>query len=516
MPAIRTRDTPAQSLEVAVAAPDTNHPILNVISPTPRAFTFPMNVHTPSPSPSNSPFEPDLGPLTFSTPPPFNKTHTPSSSISSISSLSLNTNFTSSLSPDVPTTPSSSHRRRRSTVSDINERRPKKGDEDYIKRPENAFILFRRKCCEDRNLAQGAGDAGEGDGSAPPTKKQRQADLSKTISQQWKSLSAEERQYWEDLAKEKKKEHEALYPNYVYRPQRVKGKKAAANGKGKARGPEEAETDTEGLSFVMPVPAVPQRVGRRAISAPTPPPAFQQTIHIPMVYMPSTPSTPSMVPISMPRNSSPAQISQLSSGGMGYDYVPPNGALMPAFNNPPQGWTPDGTACGDAYVNVFDLPQLDPLSIPPCAPPPESLFKSPSPGSYTNSSGPSSPHTSPYTPTALETLHVSNDAWQAQTSLPIFDEPPMPVSLEYQPYAWANAPDLWVNGGAPMFNEDFDIAMIPPISIEVPKFDGLAQIMDQSCAQDFLSSHTSEQDGDAYAPVFTFNDANEIQLVDGF
>jgi hypothetical protein len=163
---------------------------------------FPMNVHTPSPSPSNSPFEPDLRSLTFSTPPPSRRTHTPSSSISSIASLSLNTNTTSTLSADTPTTPSSSHRRRRSTVSDISERRPKKGDEDYIKRPENAFILFRRKCCEDRNLAQGAGEAGEGDGSAP--KKQRQADLSKTISQQWKGLSAEERQYWEDLAKEKK------------------------------------------------------------------------------------------------------------------------------------------------------------------------------------------------------------------------------------------------------------------------------------------------------------------------
>jgi len=124
--------------------------------------------------------------------------------MSSLSSLSLNTNVTSTLSADTPTTPSSGHRRRRSTVSDISERRPKKGDEDYIKRPENAFILFRRKCCEDRNLAQGAGEAAEGDVSAQPTKKQRQADLSKTISQQWKSLSAEERQYWEDLAKEKK------------------------------------------------------------------------------------------------------------------------------------------------------------------------------------------------------------------------------------------------------------------------------------------------------------------------
>ena len=161
-----------------------------------------VHTHTPSPSPSNSPFDPDLRTLSFSTPPP-HKTHTPSSSISSISSLSLTTNTTSSLSADAPTTPPGSHRRRRSTVSDISERRPKKGDEDYIKRPENAFILFRRKCCEDRNLAPGAGDAADTDGSAP-TKKQRQADLSKTISQQWKCLSPEERQYWEDLAKEKK------------------------------------------------------------------------------------------------------------------------------------------------------------------------------------------------------------------------------------------------------------------------------------------------------------------------
>ncbi|EJF58387.1 high mobility group box domain-containing protein, partial [Dichomitus squalens] len=80
-------------------------------------------------------------------------------------------------------------------------------------RPENAFILFRRKKCEERQAAQE-----DDDGASGPVKKQRQADLSKTISQQWKSLPPEERQYWEDLAKEKKKEHEAMYPNYVYRP----------------------------------------------------------------------------------------------------------------------------------------------------------------------------------------------------------------------------------------------------------------------------------------------------------
>jgi hypothetical protein len=58
------------------------------------------------------------------------------------------------------------------------------------------------------------------------------------------------------------KEHLALYPNYVCRPQRVKGKKAAADGKGKTRGAEEPETDGEGFSFVMPVPAIAQRMCR--------------------------------------------------------------------------------------------------------------------------------------------------------------------------------------------------------------------------------------------------------------
>jgi HMG-box domain len=89
---------------------------------------------------------------------------------------------------------------------------PKKGDEDYVKHPENAFILFRQKCCEDRQQAEDGAAAADG-----PTKKQRQADLSKTISQQWKSLSAEKRQFWEQMAKDKKKEHEQLYPSYVYR-----------------------------------------------------------------------------------------------------------------------------------------------------------------------------------------------------------------------------------------------------------------------------------------------------------
>ncbi|KAJ7103770.1 hypothetical protein C8R44DRAFT_540086, partial [Mycena epipterygia] len=56
------------------------------------------------------------------------------------------------------------------------------------------------------------------------SKKQRQADLNRSISQQWKALALAERAKWETLVKEKKREHETLHPSYVYRPQRSSAK----------------------------------------------------------------------------------------------------------------------------------------------------------------------------------------------------------------------------------------------------------------------------------------------------
>jgi hypothetical protein len=191
-------------------------PSLTIVSPTPRTFSFPAThnlADSPYSSPSSSPFEPDLRsfppqsctlatdfPPSIVTPPPPFAHLRPESPC-----------------PSSPVAPPTHKRRKSSCSSDVVERRPKKGDEDYIKRPENAFILFRRKCCEDRQAEE---DAAKADGA----KKPRQADLSKTISQMWKSLPPEERQKWEQMAKDKKKEHEQLYPNYVYRPQRSKDK----------------------------------------------------------------------------------------------------------------------------------------------------------------------------------------------------------------------------------------------------------------------------------------------------
>ncbi|KAJ7220274.1 hypothetical protein GGX14DRAFT_355339 [Mycena pura] len=86
------------------------------------------------------------------------------------------------------------------------EERSRKGDDDYVKRPPNAFILYRS--WKSKVLT--------GDG-----KKYRQVDLNKTIAAQWKALSPEERACWVDLAKTKACEHKMRYPNYRYRPRRV-------------------------------------------------------------------------------------------------------------------------------------------------------------------------------------------------------------------------------------------------------------------------------------------------------
>ncbi|KAJ7184224.1 hypothetical protein C8R46DRAFT_866247, partial [Mycena filopes] len=320
--------TASLALEVSTAAP----PSLTIISPTPRAFTFPTSHNlsdSPYSSPSNSPFEPDLRKLALST--------TPTSSVSSNNDecrtpppLSA---FTHTLLPFIApgSPPPAPIRRKSSSVGPPEEHRPKKGDDDYVKRPENAFILFRRKCCEDRALSISAPSSmasGPSSADSPslaanaPGKKQRQADLSKTISQQWKALSAEERSHWEALAKEKKREHETLHPNYVYRPQRssnknrvgtsVSGPSSSSSGVQRRK---KSASSSQQVEFVIPAPRAPHA---RSASAPTPPP--YQAIQVPNVYMPANGSfsmdtdMTSLMPMIAQRG--------VGNGNGGFDYLP--------------------------------------------------------------------------------------------------------------------------------------------------------------------------------------------------
>ncbi|KAJ7199666.1 hypothetical protein GGX14DRAFT_699803 [Mycena pura] len=94
-----------------------------------------------------------------------------------------------------------------SSAAGPEERRVKRGDDGYVPRPPNAFMLFRSWYCKNRAVnAHG--------------RKDRRVDLNTTIPDQWKALPPEERAEWEARAKNAKKEHEMLHPNYKYRPHR--------------------------------------------------------------------------------------------------------------------------------------------------------------------------------------------------------------------------------------------------------------------------------------------------------
>jgi predicted Fe-S protein YdhL (DUF1289 family) len=76
-------------------------------------------------------------------------------------------------------------------------------------RPPNAFILYRRAkqpaiLAAHRNLTN--------------------AEISRYISSCWKNETDQERLAWERYADQKKLEHMQAYPNYVYRPNKNKGK----------------------------------------------------------------------------------------------------------------------------------------------------------------------------------------------------------------------------------------------------------------------------------------------------
>ncbi|KAJ7660199.1 hypothetical protein DFH06DRAFT_1130100 [Mycena polygramma] len=465
MPALRTRTThpPVRSLDVSTAAA----PSLKIIAPTPRTFTFPPAhnlADSPFSSPSNSPFERDLR---------FDASSAATPSPSAFSSdydrapLPLSA-FTRTLFPEsssgtpspAPQTPIDST----DTVIDatVEERRPKKGDDDYVKRPENAFILFRRECAASLSSSSTSPSAPSPTPSAsssapspslvaPPPKKQRQAELSKTISQRWKALSPEERAHWDALAKEKKRQHEMLHPNYVYRPRRSGAKNRPRQTDPSASafttpGPPERRKHSvpppQQIEFVLPTPPA----HGRSSSAPTPPP--YQTFQIPDLYAEAPP--PSSYDASV---DDPASLMHLlsqfgmGSGGGGFDYVPSNS------NNFESG--------GNAEPSAFMRAMFPPINAQ--SQPSDASMRSPA--SSTGGSAPSSP----YTP-ACTSFHPSvfSSSSPADPDT-VLDASGDCAQAEYSPYAaswfaaspWACAPNQ-----AGLVPGDFDIGRVPEMEFQ--------------------------------------------------
>ncbi|KAJ7155104.1 hypothetical protein C8R46DRAFT_436538 [Mycena filopes] len=454
MPALRTRTThPALRLSAAAQPP----PSLKIIAPTPRTFTFPPS-HTlsenPYASPSTSPFESDSQPLALSAP---SATPSPFSSHHDSDEWQRRLSPASSGVPATPSPPPPASTRRKSAAARAPVvRRPKKGDDDYVKRPENAFILFRRQCCEDLSSpAASSPSPSTPSPSSPPAaaaspsapKKLRQADLSKTISQQWKALSAEERAYWEGLAKEKKRQHEARHPDYVYRPQRRRNR--MASDPPDIQNPPESEPAAEQQHVEVFVPVA------RSASAPLPP---YHSFQIPDVY-----GGYGAMQYADPTSLAPL-IAQCGMGmGMGgsFDY-------MPTFD-----------FAASLQSSVDDDFLLRPM-LPGLSPPQPGVL---SPASSTSGSAPASP----FTPAGTGAFHPSVFSASASASYP----PALTLgspgddglglsgmgerasegdveSYDYAPYAstWAANSSPWgttTTPGAGLAQGDFELGHIPEI-----------------------------------------------------
>ncbi|KAK9900086.1 hypothetical protein P389DRAFT_207655 [Cystobasidium minutum MCA 4210] len=81
----------------------------------------------------------------------------------------------------------------------------RKVPDDHVKRPRNAFILFRSYACTNKLLPPSLGITDH-----------RQ--VSRIVGQLWKGLKPEEKAIWEKLAYEEKEKHKLMNPNYRYRP----------------------------------------------------------------------------------------------------------------------------------------------------------------------------------------------------------------------------------------------------------------------------------------------------------
>lgn len=86
--------------------------------------------------------------------------------------------------------PHSSHTRKRSP--------------GYVKRPCNAFILFRSHAVANQLI--------------PKEVEKDHRNISRIISYMWRSLSPEERRLWDIAAEEERERHRQLHPDYKYRP----------------------------------------------------------------------------------------------------------------------------------------------------------------------------------------------------------------------------------------------------------------------------------------------------------
>lgn len=317
-----------------------------------------------------------------------------------------------------------------------------------------------------------------------------------------------------------------MYPNYVYRPQRSKDKK----GKKSKRGEFEHETDCESsISFMLPLsPPTVTKHGRSA-SAPTPPPA-RQTIQVPTVYMPSCPTSPSLLPMISRRSSHPDHAASQ------FDFLPQQQFSHPnAYDLDVSTRTTSefelrlilAPKANGFYHGMFENPSAPhPLSISTDLSMLSQQMVSPASSITSASSG---PHTGPYTPASAFSYHEApRDLACAEIESPMSGSPLDNVHFGYpESYSWEGQ-GAWESHGDLLAGDEFDLNAIPPIQLGVPGCGGEMASMQHSnvfdidyapgsCAFDASNQYPLETQGqDTFEQMFNFENMNMLVASTGF
>lgn len=316
-----------------------------------------------------------------------------------------------------------------------------------------------------------------------------------------------------------------MYPNYVYRPQRTKERAKSKKGKGRNGG--EQETDVESsISFVLPVPSPPRSLSRdnfpaptrgqnrRAVSAPTPPPAHQ-IIQLPSVFMPSCPTSPSLLPRISRRS---PRIPHPDDDHLTHFEYLPNDSLYPPTFQQHATFEPNVQvrcrSCRRSDWQLIDRSQTDQLFHMFQAeqsahqhqhqqPHPQSLLHSltiPRDPSLMSSSlgspaesiassqflSPLDHFTSPISPSSSQGALCTPAEAISMMALSLNDgmnQQPGPIALgqastfAFSSFSWPTEGSFWDEN---MIPDDFDLEAIAPIELGISKFDGDMQLTGMS------------------------------------
>lgn len=176
-----------------------------------------------------------------------------------------------------------------------------------------------------------------------------------------------------------------------------------------------------------------------------------------------------------------------------FDYFPPNNLMPPSFGQASEYET--SLESTEFFQNMFNmpgqsmlpagrnLPALQPLSISQDVSIPPHQLISPLSSVASGSSGPSSPHSAPYTPTTNGltdgSCHLNPSIFpqfpfmcisQPQTQEEAELQAEMMEQNMYSNYTSWEDTSLWPTDAEVLLGDDFDLNAIPPIELGLPKY----------------------------------------------